>query len=1141
MKEQIINQKKWNFKKFSKLVVLIFLFSASITAQVIDKKQNQSYPLLFNLVWGGGSDWWQNQFHWNLTVWTDSIPVKRAQSAYGKRDSIYWSFTSDWNAGEPLNRLMTIPDQWYVRTANGSRISYWGTYLVDPTNYCPQVNGRRYNEMLADTLAVFANPTVWDGINSDGTWAYPFQNLADIDLDRNGLADYSETSHGSTPAERQAWISRTWAAGYYTLANRLRSKQGWTNKLLTYWTVKDSMGMNAFNGAGWENAPQNAPVTFDLSFPDAGVNGFNSAKQIFDTWNKVTTTSLPRMNYLSASMASEATNSNCPQPFWQHAKEWYRYMRWTLGMAMITDAYYNIQDADASSGVNDHSASFYYDEFNSNLGQPTGAPQQLPSGVWVRFFTNGAIILNTQSSTQTVTNANLQTIAGYNGPYYRLFSNQDTAWNNGSIFTSATLTTVPAVRWRQPIGDMIILKNSQDTVICPIVIDNAYAGTTPGSSQAVLTNLTWDNEANSGTALDYNPTYNVGYRGSTDTRWYRSHRTSAGSGEATAVYTPGINRAGYWRVYEWHGWAGTATNSYSEATNVPCRISYDGGYKDTTINQQMNAGRWNLLGTFPYSPGGNKSLTITNNANGVVIADAFKWEFVASNGLPNQTIQIPQSPTPTNPLNGTTGIDLTTTLTWNTVANATRYHLQVATDSSFTTLVVNDSILTTNSRQLQSLEYQKTYYWHVSAINQYGRSMYSNIFRFTTMAQSLSVPLLTSPSNGILNSDLTTSLAWDTVSGATLYHLQVATDSVFTALIVNDSSLSVNSRQLQSLEYQKTYYWHVSAKNQTLSGSYSNLSRFTVRSQVLLIGRSSIDFGNVAIGKTKVDSVMVKNPESRSVSILKISQALSQFSVLPQSFTLAPNESLKVRVVFAPTEKLSYSSMTKFDIIADSISVATMPLKGSGIRPPKIRRTPAAMTIVVSPNVPEKDTLIVYNDGDQDLVISSAYSTNSAINISPNINTIAPADSQQFVVTTLSESVKVDSGYIILVNNSELSVDSTRIKITVINGVKNKITMPANFGMLQNYPNPFNPVTNIIYNLPVAAKVRVNIFNAIGQEVKNLVDETEEMGIRSLQWDATDDNRNSVSSGIYYCRIEAIPSAGGSMPFVQTKKMILLK
>ncbi len=1045
MKEQIINQKKWNFKKFSKLVILIFLFSASITAQVIDKKQNQSYPLLFNLVWGGGSDWWQNQFHWNLTVWTDSIPVKRAQSAYGKRDSIYWSFTSDWNAGEPLNRLMTIPDQWYVRTASGSRISYWGTYLVDPTNYCPQVNGKRYNEKLADTLAVFANPTIWDGINSDGTWAYPFQNLTDIDLDRNGLADYSETSHGSTSAERQAWICRTWAAGYYTLANRLRSKTGWSNKLLTYWTVKDSMGMNAFNGAGWENAPQNAPVTFDLSFPDAGINGFNSAKQIFDTWNKVTTTSLPRMNYLSASMASEATNLNCPQPFWQHAKEWYRYMRWTLGMAMITDAYYNIQDADASSGVNDHSASFYYDEFNSNLGQPTGAPQQLPSGVWVRFFTNGAIILNTQSSTQTVTNTNLQAIAGYNGPYYRLFSNQDTAWNNGSIFTSATLATVPAVRWRQPIGDMIILKNSQDTVICPIVIDNAYAGTTPGSSQAVLTNFTWDNEANSGTALDYNPTYNVGYRSSTDARWYRSHRASAGSGEATAAYTPGINRAGYWRVYEWHGWAGTAANSYSEATNVPCRISYDGGYKDTTINQQINAGRWNLLGTFPYSPGGNKSLTITNNANGVVIADAFKWEFVGSNGLPNHTIQIPQSPTPTNPSNGATGIDLTTTLTWDIVASATRYHLQVATDSIFTTLVVNDSLLTTNSRQLQSLEYQKTYYWHVSAINQYGRSV------------------------------------------------------------------------------------------------YSNLSRFTVRSQVLLIGRSSIDFGNVAIGKTKEDSVMVRNPESRSISILKISQALSQFSVSPQSLTLAPNESLKVRIVFAPTEKSSYSCLTKFDIIADSISVGTMPLKGSGIKPPKIRRMPTTMTIVATPYVPEKDTLTIYNDGDLDLIISSAYSTNTAFSISPSLNTVAPADSQQFVVTTLSESVKVDSGYIILVNNSELSVDSTRIKITVVNGVKDKITVPANFGMLQNYPNPFNPVTNITYSLPVAAKVRVIIYNAIGQEVKNLVDETEEMGIRSVQWDATDNNRNSVSSSIYYCRIEAVPSAGGGTPFVQTKKMILLK
>ncbi len=715
--------KNYHLKYLYKIFILLIFLASTVFPQVIDKKQIQDYPLLFNLTWGGGCDWWQNQFGWNLTVYSDSIPVKRAQSAYGKRDSIYWSFTTDWNAGEPLNKLMTIPDEWYVRTASGSRIPYWGTYLVDPTNYCPQVNGKRYNEKLADTLAVFANPTIWDGINSDGTWAYPFQNLTDIDLDRNGLADYSETSHGSTSAERQAWICRTWAAGYYTLANRLRSKPGWSNKLLTYWTVKDSMGMHAFNGGGWENAPQNAPVTFDVPFSDASLNGYNNAKQIFDVWNSTTPAPSPRMNFLCASMQPDGGT-----------KSWYRYMRWTLGMAILTDAYYSIQEADAQSGVYDHAAVFYYDEYVSHLGKPTSLPQKLPNGVWVRFFTNGAMILNTRSTAQTVTDANLRAVVGYSGPYYRLYGNQDTTWNNGTAFTSVTLTTTTSVRWQQPIGDMILLKKTQDTAICPIVVDNSYTGTTPGSATAVLTNFVWDNQANSGTALDYNPTYNVGYRVSTDPRWYRSHRANAGAGDATAIYTPGINRAGYWRVYEWHGWAGTTTNSYAEATNVPCRINYNGGYKDTTINQQINSGRWNLLGTFPYSPTGNKMLTITNRANGVVIADAFKWEFVTSPTSQGSTPPFTKPPTPLNPPDGALNQPTTIRLYWTSVVNAQSYRLKLSTDSLFDSrnIIVDDSTLTDTSLQITNLNLNKKYYWCVSVKSAEGVSSFSAIQNFTT-------------------------------------------------------------------------------------------------------------------------------------------------------------------------------------------------------------------------------------------------------------------------------------------------------------------------------------------------------------------------------------------------------------------------
>ena len=1320
--------------RISGIFIIIFVSATLSTGQIVDKKQFQSYPLIFNLVWGGGCDWWQNQFDWNLTVYCDSIPVKRAQSAYGMKDSIYWSFTTDWNAGEPLNRLMTIPDEWYVRTASGAKISYSGTYLVDPTNYCPQVNGKRFNEKLADTLAVNANPTIWDGVNSDGTWAFPFLNLNDVDLDRNGVADYSETTHGSTAAARQSWICQTWAAGYYTMANRLRTKTGWTNKLLTYWTVKDTMGMHVFNGAGWENAPQNAPVTFDVSFPDAGLNGFNSGKQIFDAWNSVTSAPTPRMNYLSASMASEGSNANCPQPFWQHGQEWYRYMRWTLGMALITDAYYNIQDADASSGVLDHSASFYYDEFKSLLGKPitNGLYHIASNSVWVRFFDNGVVIqyapASTAASSVTVTDAMISGLVGYSGPYYRMYSNQDTAWNNGSRFSSVNLTAVTPVRWHQGIGDAIILKKTQDTVICPIIVDNAYAGTTPGSSEAVLTNFSWDQGANGGTALDYNPTYNVGYRGSTNARWYRSHMAAAGNGSATAVYTPGINRTGYWRVYEWHGWAGETQSSYVEASNVPCRINYADGYKDTVINQRLNYGKWNLLGTFPYTPSGNKSLTITNNADGVVIADAFKWEWVpssvpyvptvpttptpsapsddttgvsvtptlmwsSSTGTDQYHLQVstdslftsvvlndstltaasrqtptleykktynwriaaknsagssaystvyqfttknpvPSVPVLATPSNGATAVDLTPTLTWNAATGAERYRVQLATDSLFTSIVLNDSTITTTSRQVSTLEYQKLYYWRVAAINSTGSSTYSIPFRFTTKNGVPSAPILATPSNGATGVNLDPVLTWNAVAGATqyrlqvaidssfstiiindstitttsnqmsgldyqqkyywkvsaknnngtgqwsvtrnfttivaapdvptlsspsdgtidvvlnpvlnwnpvpnavTYHVQVAVDSLFSSIVVNDSSLSSASRQLTSLLGSTIYYWHVKAKNGTGTSSFSVVLRFATQTQ-LVVNRSTIDFGNVAIGRSKTDSIMVKNNGSQSVSILSINQTSPQFSVSPQSGTIAPRDSMKVKVVFTPTDKASYSGITSLSITKVT-DIETVVTKGSGIRPPKIRRTPSTVTMAMASTGVSRDSFRVYNEGDEELTISTAITTNPKITIFPTSGSVASNDSMTFYVSVENKKSTPDSGFVILVNNSDLMLDSAKIKITLVSGVDDPDGNPAQFTLYENYPNPFNPTTTISYNLIAEAKVVLKIYNVLGEEIRTLADEIQPQGMKTIAWNATDNNNNQVSSGMYFYRLEAVPIQAGES-FAQVKKMLLLK
>jgi len=81
--------------------------------------------------------------------------------------------------------------------------------------------------------------------------------------------------------------------------------------------------------------------------------------------------------------------------------------------------------------------------------------------------------------------------------------------------------------------------------------------------------------------------------------------------------------------------------------------------------------------------------------------------------------------------------------------------------------------------------------------------------------------------------------------------------------------------------------------------------------------------------------------------------------------------------------------------------------------------------------------------------------------------------------------------------------------------------IPEEFMLHQNYPNPFNPTTKIAFDLPEASYVRIEIFNILGQHVTTLVNESKPAGSYEIHWDATDDNRQKVSSGIYLYIMQA--------------------
>jgi hypothetical protein len=95
--------------------------------------------------------------------------------------------------------------------------------------------------------------------------------------------------------------------------------------------------------------------------------------------------------------------------------------------------------------------------------------------------------------------------------------------------------------------------------------------------------------------------------------------------------------------------------------------------------------------------------------------------------------------------------------------------------------------------------------------------------------------------------------------------------------------------------------------------------------------------------------------------------------------------------------------------------------------------------------------------------------------------------------------------------------------------------VPRATALTQNYPNPFNPQTTIRYSLNQDTNVRLTIHNLRGEIVKTLVNEGQPSGEYNVAWDGRNSRGETVSSGIYFYRLNL--SDGTSV----TKKMVLLK
>lgn len=216
-------------------------------------------------------------------------------------------------------------------------------------------------------------------------------------------------------------------------------------------------------------------------------------------------------------------------------------------------------------------------------------------------------------------------------------------------------------------------------------------------------------------------------------------------------------------------------------------------------------------------------------ANPVTTGYAGRQYFGGPNSITGaQMWRLSPPPTPTllSPSDNSTGLSTTTTLSWSSVTGAATYRLQVSTSSTFTITVLDDSTITSTSRQVGPLLNNTTYFWRVDAKNAVGTSSFSGVRSFSTVIAVPAIPTLLSPANGLIDQQLNVTLQWNAVSGADSYRVQVATNQNFSPTLVNDSALTTNSKSIGTLSLNTTYYWRVSAKNAGGKSSFSSAFNF---------------------------------------------------------------------------------------------------------------------------------------------------------------------------------------------------------------------------------------------------------------------------------------------------------------------------
>lgn len=533
---------------------------------------------------------------------------------------------------------------------------------------------------------------------------------------------------------------------------------------------------------------------------------------------------------------------------------------------------------------------------------------------------------------------------------------------------------------------------------------------------------------------------------------------------------------------------------------------------------------------------------------------------------------------------------------WNISIGSAGYKVDVASDSTFSTLLVDNKDCGANfSLNIGGLQTNTTYFYRIKGYNASGSSAYSNIIKVTTMAEKPAIAKLEPAAINYLLKQaevtISDSITVQCATTAPIYYAEIKISSNYAKnedqlLFVNSNGITgswENENGILTLSstgspsYQDALRSIKYVNNSLQPSSFAKVITITVRngffssdpvSRNVIIKNGNLPPVLTQLEKLKLtylkgvsalripltDSLTVTDTDNMYLysAVIKISTGY----IKDEDFLDFTNTGSITGVFNKETGTLSLSGKATVQNYQDFIKSLTyrnsngangtssskaleftvydgLITSGTVTRLFEVKaplETPSDLKGAIISNRVDltwKDT----NHGEDGYIIERSEGTNTAY------VEIARTDSNAVAYSDATIKNGLKYFYHVAAFKDKLKSDcSNEVSITgIVVGISDMNGIPTEYVISQNYPNPFNPTTTIVYGLPQESKVRIEIYNSIGQCVEVLVNESQSAGYYKLDW-----NARSFSSGVYIYRVNAT-SVKGNKHFIEAKRMILLK